>query len=93
MIESALPHVGGRDIAIWGTREKGVLAKTVLAALGRECRFFVSSRPKTDTYCGIPLYTPEILDVQKHYVIVTTGAEEVRQFLNRTGFEWLNKRD
>lgn len=85
-IKSVIPHFFGRKLVIWGTRERAELAQKVLGAFGLKCKFFISSRPKSDTFCGLPLYTPDVLDVQKHYVIVTTMAEEVKLFLESNGF-------
>lgn len=86
-------HFHGREIVIWGTREKGMMAKEILTELGFECRCFISSRPKTNTCYGVPLYRPDVLDVEKHYVIVTTRAGEVRHILADKGFDETNERD
>lgn len=82
----ALPNIKGRDIVIWGTREKGGLAKELVESLGETCRCFISSRPRTETCYGLPLCTPDILDVTRHYVILTTSAQEVLCFLQTHGF-------
>jgi len=87
-IINALPNVRGRDIVVWGTRKKGEIAKNILESLGQECKFFISSRPRTDLCYGLPLYKPEVLDVTRHYVISTTEASEVIRFLQRNGFKW-----
>ncbi len=86
LIEKNLCNIKGRDIVIWGTRE-GEGAKAALEKLGLECKFFVSSRPRTNSCCGLPLRTPDVLDVQKHYVIVTTRSPEVYQFLRGIGYK------
>ena len=86
LIEKNLCNVKGRDIAIWGTREKGMLAQIEAAELGLECKFFVSSRPKTNDCYGLPLCTPDVLDIQKHYVIVATMSLEVYRHLKKIGY-------
>lgn len=86
-------HFKGRGIVIWGIHEKGKEAKNILEELGYRCEFFVSSRPQSKIYDGLPLYRPDILDVKKHYVIVTTNATEVGDFLQKSGFVWFNGRD
>ena len=85
-IMGALPSVGDRELVIWGTREKGGRAKELVESLGRTCLCFISSRPRTDTCYGLPLRTPDSLDPARHYVILTTPAPEVLQFLQRNGF-------
>ncbi len=86
-IRDAIPWIEGRELVIWGTRDQAAIAREVLESFRLQCRFFVSSRPRTDTFCGKPLCTPDALDVKKHYVIVTTMAEEVRLLLKNSGFE------
>lgn len=87
LFEEVSPYFEDKTIAIWGTRELGAIAKQILEDLGYTCAFFVSSRPKINTYCGLPLYTPDLLDIKKHYVILATGAQEVRWFMGTNGFE------
>lgn len=87
-ILTSLPHVDGREIVIWGTRETGGIAKEIVESLGETCRFFISSRPRTDTCYGLPLYKPDVLDVKKHFVILTTSAKEVVFWLQTHGFRW-----
>lgn len=86
LLEENLCNIGDRSIAIWGTREKGASTKAEAEALGLECQFFVSSRPKANECCSLPLYTPDVLSVRKHYVIVTTMDLEVYQFLKKIGY-------
>lgn len=86
MLKKNLCNIKERAIAIWGTREKGTLAKAEAETLGQVCNFFVSSRPKTDECCDLPIYTPDVLDVHKHYVIVTTMSLEVYQYLKKIGY-------
>lgn len=86
LIKENLCNVAGRDIVIWGTRTHGEEAKAVLESIGCQCSFYISSRPKADTFCGLPIYTPDILDVTKHYVIRTTGSHEVDCFLRKIGY-------
>lgn len=85
-IMEALPNMGERKIVIWGTREKGRRAKEIVESLGEKCLCFISSRPRTDTCCGLPLRTPDFLDPARHYVILTTSAPEVLRFLQHGGF-------
>lgn len=86
-IKQAIPHIKGRSIVIWGTREKGKLAKEIVEALGEKCLCFISSRPRSDTCYDLPLHTPDVLNVTRHYVIVTTMAREVASFLQQNGFQ------
>lgn len=69
------------------------MVKNILAELGYECKFFISSRPKTDTCYGLPLYLPEILNAENHYVFSTTRAEEVHRALMSKNFNEINHRD
>lgn len=85
-IMDAFPNIGDRELVIWGTRERGGRAKEIVESLGRSCLCFISSRPRTDVCYGLPLCTPDILDPARHYVILTTSAPEVLQFLRRSGF-------
>lgn len=87
-IMEALPHAEGREIAVWGTRERGGLVKDILNSLGAECKFYISSRPRAETCFGLPLYTPDHLDVQKHFVIVTPMDLGVIYDLRNRGFRW-----
>lgn len=87
LIEEALPNVRGRNIVIWGTREKGALAKEIIEGLGCTCKFFINSRSKTNMCYGLPLLTPDVLDVEKYYVIVATMSIEVDQFLQHVGYK------
>lgn len=86
-IEFAFSKFNNREIVIWGTRTKGRLAKVVMDQLGVSCKCFISSRPKTDTCFGLPLYTPEILHPDKHYVFLTTANSEVLHDLLSRGFQ------
>ena len=85
-IMKVLPNVKGRDIVIWGTREKGRLMKEIVESLGQRVFCFISSRPRSDTCYGLPLYTQKILDRKKHYIILTTRALEVYSFLQKNGY-------
>lgn len=89
-ISTSIPHAEGRDIVIWGTREIGRIAKEIVESIAGEGAVlcFISSRPRSDMCYGLPLYTPDILDPSKHYVISTTAAEEVWRYLERKGFRW-----
>ncbi len=87
VLKQYLQYAHGRDIVIWGTRENGRIAKEALEALGRESKFFVSSRPRTNTWYGLPLHHADVLDVKKHYVIRTTYAAEVVNLLRKAGFK------
>lgn len=79
-------NFGGRQLAIWGTRENGALVKGLLDLLGFECSFFVSSRGKTDSFCDIPLLAPDVLNVHNVYVIVTTISWDVQNNLHNKGY-------
>lgn len=92
-IERALHNLNGRKIAIWGTRMQGERVKQICSELGYPCSFFVSSRPKTNMVYGLPLRLPEVLDVKRHYVLLTTGVWEVRDYLLEKGFSEYNWRD
>ncbi|MBR2132131.1 MAG: radical SAM protein [Oscillospiraceae bacterium] len=92
-IRTASANFGERNPVIWGTHEKGAFIKELLEELGYSCSFFVSSRPKTDTYCGVPLRTPEILDVNKHYVFLATSSSEVKEYLHSHGFSETDEQD
>ena len=87
-ISTSLSHVKGRDIVIWGTRETGGAAKGIVESLGRTCLCFISSRPRTDMCYGLPIHKPDMLDREKHYVILSTSAIEVIVYLERKGFRW-----
>lgn len=78
---------------IWGTHEKGKLAEEILCSLDIQCECFISSRPKAESCHGLPIHGPDILSVERHYVIQTTNAAEVEMFLNSKGFELFNCRD
>lgn len=86
VIMDALPDVEGREIAIWGTRGRGLMAKEILEKLGGTCSFFISSRPRTDICSGVRIRTPDVLDPAKHYVIVTTQSIEVESLLRQAGY-------
>lgn len=86
-IKCASSKFNNREIMIWGTRTKGKLAKDVMNQLGISCKCFISSRPKTDTYCGLPLCTPGILNPKRHYVFLTTANSEVLYDLLNRGFQ------
>ncbi|MBR2132132.1 MAG: radical SAM protein, partial [Oscillospiraceae bacterium] len=92
-IKAAFVNFGERKLVIWGTREKGAFIKELLEESGYSCSFFVSSRPKTDTCCGLPLHTPEVLDVSRHYVFLATEASEVKEYLKEHGFVAQGERD
>ena len=85
-IQEIIPHICGRSIAIWGTRQKGETAKRVVESLGLSCGCFISSRPRTTACCGLPLHTPDILDPEKHFVFLTTASSEVLDSLQDRGF-------
>ena len=92
VIEDAAVNFNGRALAIWGTHEKGKMALEALEALDLKCEFFVSSRAKADTCYGLPLCTPDILSVDKHYLIVVTNSTDVDYFLTSHGFSsWKNQ--
>lgn len=93
ILDDACQSLHGRVLVIWGTHEKGLLAKQALESLGRHCGFFVSSRPKSDVCHGLPLHTPDVLDASKHYVIAATSVGEVLGFLKSHGFSDENNRD
>lgn len=86
LIEKGLPSVKGRDIVIWGTRENAHIAEEALKLLGRKCEFFISSRPRANTCYGLPLSTPDVLDVKKHYVFIASASPAVEKFLRKAGY-------
>lgn len=86
-IISGIKHFRNRSLVIWGTRERGIMAHEILKLMGYECAFFVSSRPRSELCNGIPLVTPDHLDVNKHYVILTATAGEVYRYLTQNGYE------
>lgn len=92
-IKAASVNFGERELVIWGTRERGAFIKELLEESGYSCSFFVSSRPKTDTFCGSPLRTPECLDVSKHYVFLATSSSEVKEYLHTHGFSETDGQD
>lgn len=92
-ISEAAQHFNQRSIAIWGTRERGEIAKQVVEALDYTCSAFVSSRPKTDLYCGLPVITPNQLKPEEHYVIQSTEAREVYFMLKDMGYSGENCAD
>lgn len=77
----------GRDVVIWGTREKGKLAHKILRDMGYQCSSFVSSRPKTGMCDGIPVITPNRLNAAKHYVILCVDVGNLYQYLSQHGFK------
>ena len=85
-IEYVSSKFTNKEIIIWGTRDKGKLAKDIIESLDISCKCFISSRPRTDTYCGLPLCTPDILNPEKHYVFLTTANSEVLHNLLNRGF-------
>lgn len=91
IIRAILSNVGDRQIAIWGTREKGKLAMETVESLGARCGFFVSTHPKTAQCHGLPLYKPDILDPSKHFVIRATSSSAVDRFLQESGFRGLGR--
>ena len=86
-IKDALTRVHNRSIVIWGTRELGQMAKQIVEELGYQVFCYISSRPRTNTCYGLPLYSPDILDAKKHYAIVTTSSGDVNLLLKQLGFE------
>lgn len=85
-LKRAERHIGKRKIAIWGTRERGEIAKQAVESLGYTCDFFVSSRPKINILCGLPVYAPDCLDSRKHFVIQSTESAEVYFALKNKGY-------
>lgn len=86
-IKDALSHLNGRMIVIWGTHELGRTVKLLVEELGYQVFCYISSRAQTNMCDGLPLHTPDILDVKKHYIIVTTSSVDVSLFLQRAGFK------
>lgn len=86
-IESAAAEFKNREIVIWGTHTKGAYAKNILDLLGIPCACFISSRPKTDAFCGLPVCRPDILSPAKHYVFLTTANSEVLHDVLNRGFQ------
>lgn len=87
-MQAILPCLKGRTIAIWGTTERGRLVKETLEFCGFSCGFFVSSRAKKKSYLGLPIYTPDVLEADKHYVInvAITSRSEIDRLLLEKGF-------
>lgn len=92
-LKQAERHIGKRKIAIWGTRERGELAKLAVESLGYECAFFVSSRPKMNALCGLPVCPPDCLEPEKYYVVQSTEANEVYFALKSRGYNGENDAD
>jgi len=81
--------IGNRKLVIWGAANGGEIAKDVLESFGYKCDFFVDSKfEKIESFCSLPVISPNCIDHLKNYVIVATMNmyEEIEEFLENQKF-------
>lgn len=69
-IPDILEQIRGREIVIWGAARWGRIAEKVCNAVGLKVSFFVDTN--FHNYDNADIKSPQILDVQMHFVIVAT---------------------
>lgn len=78
----------GRKVLVWGITKRGQLIRDALEYCGFSCEAFISSRRNRNSYFGLQICSPDVLEVEKHYVInaAFSSAEEIDKALLEKGF-------